>query len=65
MTYDEALSELKNILQQLQEGKVPMEEMSIKVKRAAELVQFCKEKLRGTEEEVEKLLRNIDLGESE
>ncbi|MBK6620976.1 MAG: exodeoxyribonuclease VII small subunit [Saprospirales bacterium] len=65
MTYDEALSELKNILQQLQEGKVPMEEMSLKVKRAAELVQFCKEKLRGTEEEVEKLLRNIDLGESE
>ncbi|MBK7336388.1 MAG: exodeoxyribonuclease VII small subunit [Saprospirales bacterium] len=65
MTYDEALSELKNILQQLQEGKVPMEEMSGKVKRAAELVQFCKEKLRGTEEEVEKLLRNIDLGESE
>ncbi len=65
MTYDEALSELKNILQQLQEGKVPMEEMSLKVKRAAELVQFCKEKLRSTEEEVEKLLRNIDLGESE
>lgn len=58
MTYDEALSELKSILQQLQEGKVPMEEMSGKVKRAAELVQFCKEKLRGVEEEVERLLNN-------
>ena len=60
MTYDEALSELKSILQQLQEGKVPMEEMSIKVKRAAELVQFCKEKLRGAEEEVERLLKEIE-----
>ena len=60
MTYDEALSELKSILQQLQEGKVPMEEMSLKVKRAAELVQFCKEKLRGAEEEVERLLKEIE-----
>lgn len=60
MTYDEALSELKNILQQLQEGKIPMEEMSGKVKRAAELVQFCKEKLRSAEEEVERLLKEIE-----
>ena len=60
MTYDEALAELKMILQQLQEGKVPMEEMSEKVKRAAELVQFCKEKLRSTEEEVERLLGGIE-----
>lgn len=60
MTYDEALAELRMILQQLQEGKVPMEEMSEKVKRAAELVQFCKEKLRSTEDEVERLLGGIE-----
>lgn len=60
MTYDEALSELKGILQQLQEGQIGMEEMSSKVKRAAELVQYCKEKLRKTEEEVEKLIHKMD-----
>ncbi|MBK7408767.1 MAG: exodeoxyribonuclease VII small subunit [Saprospirales bacterium] len=60
MTYDQALAELRNILQQLQEGQIGMEEMSNKVKRAAELVQLCKEKLRNTEEEVEKLLTKMD-----
>lgn len=60
MTYDEALAELRSILQQLQEGQIGIEEMSNKVKRAAELVQFCKEKLRNTEEEVEKLLTKMD-----
>lgn len=56
MTYDEAMSELKEILRELQEGRISMEALSGKVKRAAELVRYCKEKLRATEEEVEKLL---------
>jgi len=57
MTYDEALTELKNILQELQDGKTGVDDMSAKVKRAAELVQFCKEKLRETEEEVNQVLK--------
>ncbi|MCB9284051.1 MAG: exodeoxyribonuclease VII small subunit [Lewinellaceae bacterium] len=60
MTYDEALAELRSILQQLQEGQIGMEEMSAKVKRAAELVQYCKEKLRKTEEEVTNFLEEMD-----
>ncbi|MFZ2899331.1 MAG: exodeoxyribonuclease VII small subunit [Saprospiraceae bacterium] len=60
MTYDQALAELKDILRELQEGQTSMEELSGKVKRAAELVDFCKEKLRKTEEEVEELLGEKD-----
>lgn len=60
MTYDEALAELKNILRELQEGQTGMEELGAKVKRAAELVEYCKEKLRKTEEEVEGLLGEND-----
>jgi exodeoxyribonuclease VII small subunit len=56
MTYDEALAELRNILRELQEGQTGLEALGAKVKRAAELVQFCKEKLRSIEEEVENLL---------
>jgi exodeoxyribonuclease VII small subunit len=56
MTYDEALAELRNILRELQEGQTGLEALGAKVKRAAELVQFCKEKLRSIEEEVEDLL---------
>jgi exodeoxyribonuclease VII small subunit len=60
MTYDEAMTELKRILQQLQEGQTGIEEMSAKVKRAVELIKICKEKLRSTEEEVEQLLGDIE-----
>jgi exodeoxyribonuclease VII small subunit len=56
MTYDEALAELRNILRELQEGQTGLEALGAKVKRAAELVQFCKEKFRSIEEEVENLL---------
>ena len=56
MNYDEALAELRNILRELQEGQNGLEALAAKVKRAAELVQFCKEKLRSIEEEVEDLL---------
>lgn len=61
MTYDEALAELKDILLELQEGQTSMEELSGKVKRAAELVEYCKEKLRKTEEEVEGLLEGNEI----
>jgi len=60
MTYEEALSELRDILQQLQEGKIPMEKMSEMVSRAAELVKFCREKLRQTEEEVNRFLKETE-----
>jgi len=56
MTYDEALAELRNILRELQEGQTGLEALGAKVKRAAELVKFCKEKLRSIEDEVENLL---------
>ena len=60
MTYDEAMTELKGILQQLQDGQTGIEEMSAKVKRAVELIKICKEKLRSTEEEVEQLLGDLE-----
>ena len=61
MTYEAALAELRSILQQMQDGKVPIEEMGEKIKRAVELVKFCKEKLRQAEEEVERLFGEMDL----
>jgi exodeoxyribonuclease VII small subunit len=60
MTYDEALAELRSLLSELQEGQTGLEELSVKVKRAAELVQFCKEKLRSVEEEVERLADGME-----
>lgn len=55
LTYEAALNELKTIIQELQEGSTSMDELAEKSKRAKELIQYCKEKLRGTEEVVKDL----------
>jgi exodeoxyribonuclease VII small subunit len=56
LTYDIALKELQNIVNDLQEEALGIDQLSDKVKRAAVLIQFCKEKLRSTEDEVKNLL---------
>ncbi len=55
LTYESALLELQGIVTQLQEEAVGMDDLSEKVSRAAELLAFCREKLRETEEKVEGL----------
>ena len=45
------MSELQEIVRVLQEEAVDMDDLSTKVKRAAELLNYCREKLRKTEEE--------------
>jgi exodeoxyribonuclease VII small subunit len=54
-SYDEALQELQTIVQQLQENKIPVDELSAKIKRAAHLINYCQNKLRSTEEDIQNL----------
>lgn len=54
-SYDEALQELQTIVQQLQDNQIPMDELSAKIKRAARLIEYCQEKLRSTEEDIQEL----------
>lgn len=56
-SYETALEELQIIVAELQEESVSIDDLSEKVKRAAALIQFCKNKLRSTEEEVEDLFK--------
>ena len=49
-SYEEALQELQQIVTQLQEDAISVDELSEKVQRAAELIAYCREKLRTTEE---------------
>lgn len=52
LTYESALQELQSIVSSLQDSAVGMDDLSEKVSRAAELLKFCREKLRETEEKV-------------
>ena len=59
LTYESAFQELKLILARLEGQEVSIDQIAIDIKRAAELVTFCKEKLRKTEAEVEGILREM------
>jgi len=52
MTYESALEELQGITQNLQEGKIGIDELATQLQRAAELIRFCREKLRNVEKDI-------------
>ena len=60
LSYDKAFEELQEIVHDMEEGEIGVDDLSIKVKRAAELISICKEKLSSTEEDVQKILKGID-----
>lgn len=58
--YTEAFEELQQIVSQIEEGHISVDELSEKVKRAAFLIDICKKKLTSTEEDVNKILKDLD-----
>ena len=60
--YTEAFTELQNIVSEIEEGEISVDELSEKVKRAALLIKICKAKLSSTEEDVNKILKELDAG---
>lgn len=59
-SYAEAFSELQVIVRELEEGEIGVDDLSEKVKRAAELIRVCKEKLQHTEEDVQQILKELE-----
>lgn len=58
--YTEAFEELQTIVLEIEQGEISVDELSEKVKRAAHLIQICKSKLSTTEEDVNKILKELD-----
>lgn len=52
LTYGQAYAKLESLTKQLEEGNIPLEDLSSKVKEANELIAICETKLRGVEEEI-------------
>jgi exodeoxyribonuclease VII small subunit len=59
-TYTEAFDELQKIVSEIEEGHISVDELSAKVKRAAFLIKICKHKLTSTEEDVNKILNELE-----
>lgn len=57
LKYDEALEQLQEIVRLLERKEINIDDLSGKVKQAKLLVDFCREKLDSTEEEINKIIR--------
>ena len=60
ISYTQAFEELQRIVQEIENGKISVDELSEKVRRATELIAVCKTKLTSTEESVNQILRDIE-----
>lgn len=60
INYTDAFQELQAIVTEIENGEISVDELSQKVKRAAQLIKFCKTKLATTEEDVSKILKELD-----
>ncbi|TAM98367.1 MAG: exodeoxyribonuclease VII small subunit [Chitinophagaceae bacterium] len=58
--YTEAFNELQEIVAEIEEGEISVDELSAKVKRAAQLIKICRKKLTSTEEDVHKILKELE-----
>ena len=58
--YADAFEELKTIVSEIEQGEISVDLLSEKVKRASELIKICKTKLSTTEEDVNKILKELE-----
>ena len=57
--YTEAFEELQQIVADIEDGEISVDELSVKVKRASELIKICKDKLTATDSDISKILENL------
>lgn len=64
-TYSKAITELETIVAEIESGEVDVDLLAEKVKRSAELIRFCNDRLKGTQDAVGKILVGLETGEKE
>ena len=59
ISYKEAMEKLEAIVSGLESDEIPVDELAEKVKEASKLIRICKSVLYETEEEVNKVLKEM------
>lgn len=54
--YEEAVRQLEAIVGKMERGELDIDSMAAQLKQAQELVKLCKQKLKRTDDEIQKLL---------
>jgi len=60
LTYSQALKELEKIVKEIESEEVDIDILAEKIKRASQILVFCKGKLRTAEDEVNKVLTEME-----
>ena len=60
MNYTQAKNELEQIVTTIESGKLDIDALTSSVKRASELISFCKQKLTKTDKDLQKILDDIE-----
>jgi len=60
LSYKQAVEEIDEILEKIENEELDVDELSEKVKRVSTLIKFCKEKLHTTQAEVENILKDME-----
>jgi exodeoxyribonuclease VII small subunit len=58
-SYTEAFDELQELVNEIEVGEISVDDLSEKVRRAAELIKICKAKLIATELDVNQILEEL------
>lgn len=59
-TYGDAMKQLQEVMSRIENDDLDVDVLLEEVKRAAELIRFCKEKLQKTNTEIQKILDDIE-----
>lgn len=60
ISYSEAMAEIEEILEKIENEELDVDELAEKVKRVSVLLKTCKDKLTKTNEQVEQILREME-----
>lgn len=60
MTYEQASAQLEQLVQEIELGSLGIDHLAEKVKKAQELIEFCRQKLVQVEEEIREIIPDED-----
>jgi len=59
-SYRDAIIEIEEILANIENDELDVDDLAEKVKKVSQLLKYCKDKLYTTQEEVEKVLKEME-----
>jgi exodeoxyribonuclease VII small subunit len=63
LSYRDALDELEGILAAIEEEQVDVDDLAVKVRRSAELIRLCRQRIEAATVAVEAIVEEMDTGD--